>query len=72
MEVSLTCLLIDVASWEIGFQPILRIFVCVVICKATLFLYLIILIVAGVDDNRRMMTDALDLCDAFGLDRISE
>jgi len=72
MKVSLTCLLIDIASWKVCIQPILRIFVCVVVCQATLFLYLIIFIVAGVNDNRRMMTNALDLCDALGLDRVSE
>jgi hypothetical protein len=65
-------LLVDVSGGEVGLQPALRIFVGVVVRQAKLFLHLIILVVASVDDDGRVVADTLDLSDAFCFNRVSE
>ena len=70
LTVAATYLLVDIPCREVGFQPVLRVLVRVVVSETTLFLHLVIFVVASINDNRRMMTDTFDLGNTFGLDGI--
>lgn len=59
-------LLVDVSCGEVRLQPIFRIFVFIVICQAILLLTLVILVVTSVNDNRRVMSEPLELGFALG------
>lgn len=63
-----TYLLVEIPGRKVCFEPILGIFVGIVVREVTLLLHLIIFVVSGVDDDRRVMADALDLRNTFGLD----
>lgn len=63
-----TYLFVEISGREVGLKPVLRILVGIVVCEATLLLHLVIFIVSGIDDDRWVMADALDLRNTLGLD----
>lgn len=65
-------LLVDVASREICFKPAFRVLVFVVVCKAHRFLDLIVLVIADVYHDGRVVTKALHVVDGFLSHRVED
>lgn len=64
--------LVDVASRKIGLEPGLRVLVGEIVIQAVLLLDLVVFVVAGPEDDGRMMAHASYVRDRFFLHRVEE
>lgn len=64
--------LVNVARWEVGLEPGLRVLVCEIVFQTGLLLDLVVLVVAGPEDDGCMMAHAADVRDNLFLHRVKE
>ena len=64
-------LFVYIPGWKIGLEPIIRILISIIVGQTVLLLDLIVFVIARINHYRWMVTQSLDLCYAFSLDRVS-
>lgn len=63
-----THLFVYVSSRKVSLEPVLWILVLVIVCQAIRLLHLVVLIISGIDDDGRVMSQSGDVCGALFLD----
>lgn len=61
-----------VSRWKVALEPAFGVLIVVIVIKVTLLLHLIVLVVAGPNDNGRMVSKATDIIFGLSLYRIRQ